>query len=62
MVYDFIVDGVAGPFERWMLDKNCVTAEEFLDSIKGVLQVMVIGLGKRIRNNPEWFRGLYETN
>ena len=62
MVYDFIVDGVAGPFERWMLDKNCATAEEFLDSIKGVMQVLVIGLSKRIKNNPEWFRGLYETN
>ena len=62
MVYDFIVDGVAGPFERWMLDKNCATAEEFLDSIKCVMQVLVIGLSKRIKNNPEWFRGLYETN
>ena len=48
MVYDFIVDGVAGSFERWMLDKNCATAEEFLDSIKGVRQVLVIGLSKRI--------------
>ena len=62
MVYDFIVDGGAGPYERWMLVKNCATAEEFLDSIKGVMQVLVIGLSKRIKNNPEWFRGLYETN
>lgn len=61
MVYDFIVDGVAGAFERWLQDKNCATAEEFLDGIKGVLQVMVIGLGKRVRNNPEWFHNLYET-
>ncbi len=61
MVYDLIVDGVAGAFERWMQEKDCVTAEEFLDGIKGVLQVMVIGLGKRVRNNPEWFRDLYET-
>lgn len=61
MVYDFLVDGIVCSFERWLLDKKCATAEEFLQSIKYLLQIMVYGLGRRIQAEPDWLASLYQA-
>lgn len=54
MVYDFVADGVICAIERWLLDKNCVSAEEFLYSMKKMIQILYIGLDKRISTDPKW--------
>lgn len=42
MVMDFIVDGFQCCIERWLLDKNCVTAEEFIGNLKQLIYVLII--------------------
>ena len=37
---DFATDGIACTFERWLLDKECMTAEEFVLSIRNLLQIL----------------------
>ena len=54
MVYDFVVDGVICAIERWLLDKNCVSPEEFMYSLKKMTQILYIGLDKRISTDPKW--------
>ncbi len=54
MVYDFVVDGVICAIERWLLDKNCVSAEEFMYSLKKMIQILYLGLEKRVSSDPKW--------
>lgn len=54
MVYDFIVDGIECAFERWLLDKQCITAEEFVCNLKMLLQLLIAGLENRIAADPKW--------
>ena len=54
LVYDFVVDGVICAIERWLLDKNCVSAEEFMYSLKKMIQILYLGLEKRVSSDPKW--------
>ena len=54
MVYDFVVDGVVCAIKRWLLEKECVTAEEFLHNLKKLLQVLYYSLHQRISDDPKW--------
>ena len=54
MVYDFVVDGVVCAIKRWLLEKECVTAEEFLHNLKKLLQVLYYSLHQRITDDPKW--------
>lgn len=54
MVYDFIVDGVICAIERWLLDRNCISAEEFMYSLKKLIQLLYLGLEQRIASDPKW--------
>ena len=54
LVYDFVVDGVICAIERWLLDKNCVSVEEFMYSLKKMIQILYIGLERRISSDPKW--------
>lgn len=54
MVYDFFVDGILCAMERWLLDKNCIPAEEFLQNLKKLLQVLYVSLDRRISQDPRW--------
>lgn len=58
MVIDFIVDGLECTIERWLLDKNCVTAEEFVGNLKLLLNLLIIGMNKRTQEDPEWVEKL----
>lgn len=44
MVYDIVVDGIVCAFERWMLDKNCISAEEFVKNLYTLLNLLVTGV------------------
>ena len=46
MVMDFIVDGFQCSIERWLLNKNCVTAEEFIGNLKQLIYVLIIWMKK----------------
>ena len=54
MVYDFAVDGVICAVERWLLDKNCVSVEEFMFSLKKLIKILYIGLNRRVSTDPKW--------
>ena len=54
MVFDFAVDGLECAIERWLLDKQCITAEEFVGNLKKLLQLLIIGLENRIAADPDW--------
>lgn len=54
MVFDFIVDGIECAVERWLLDKQCITAEEFMCNLKKLLQLLISGLETRIAADPHW--------
>ena len=58
MVLDFIVDGLECTIERWLLDKNCVTAEEFVGNIKQLINLLILGLSKRTQEEPGWLEKL----
>ena len=48
MVYDFIVDGVISAIERWLLDKNCVSAQEFMHSLEKMIRILHLEAEHRI--------------
>ena len=54
MVYVFFADGILCTMERWLLDKNCIPAEEFLQNLKKLLQVLYISLDRRVSQDPKW--------
>ena len=54
MVYDFVVDGIVCAIERWLLDKNCAPVEEFMYNLKRLVQVLFVGIQKRIVGDPKW--------
>ena len=54
LVYDFIVDGVVCAIERWLLDKNGISSEDFMDSLKKMIRILYIGLEQRISSDPKW--------
>ena len=54
IVYDFVVDGIVCAIERWLLEKNCISPEEFLLSLKKLVQVLFKGLERRISSDPKW--------
>ena len=54
MVMDFIVDGTMCAIERWLLDKNCIDVEDFLNNLKALLNVLNLSFQKRIEQDPDW--------
>lgn len=54
MVYDFVADGVISSIERWLLDKNCAPVEEFMYNLKKLVQILFMGINKRISDDPSW--------
>lgn len=54
MVYDFAVDGVICAVERWLLDKNCISVEEFMFNLKKLIQIFYLGLDRRVSEDPKW--------
>ena len=54
MVYDFVVDGIACAIKRWLMDKNCAPVEEFMYGLKRLVQVLFVGINKRILGDPKW--------
>ena len=54
MVYDFVVDGVICAIERWLLDKNCISAEAFMYSLKKLIQLLYLDLEQRVTSDPKW--------
>ncbi len=54
MVYDFVVDGFVCAIERWLLDKNCITSDEFMYNLKKLLQLLITGINRRIVDDPKW--------
>ena len=54
LVYDFVVDGVVCAIERWLLDKNGISAEEFMESLKKMIQILYAGLNQRVSSDHKW--------
>ena len=54
MVYDFVVDGVICAIERWLLDKDCISAGAFIQNLKTLIQILYAGLERRITLDPKW--------
>lgn len=54
MVYDFLMDGLICAIERWLMDKNCITTEEFVNNLKKLIQILVAGLRRMITTDPKW--------
>ena len=54
MVYDFVLDGVICAFERWLLDKNCISVEDFMFNLKKLIQIFYLGLDRRVTEDPKW--------
>lgn len=54
MVYDFVLDGVICAFERWLLDKNCISVEDFMFNLKKLIQIFYLGLDRRVSEDPKW--------
>ena len=54
IVYDFVADGIVCAIVRWLLEKNCISPEEFLLSLKKLVQVLFKGLERRISSDPKW--------
>ena len=54
MVYDFVLDGVICVVERWLLDKNCISVEDFMFNLKKLIQIFYLGLDRRVSEDPKW--------
>lgn len=54
LVYDYVVDGVVCAIERWLLDKNGISAEEFMESLKKMIQILYAGLNQRVSSDHKW--------
>ena len=54
LVYDFVVDGVVCAIERWLLNKKGINADEFMNSLKKMIQILYVGLDQRIASDPKW--------
>lgn len=54
LVYDFAVDGVISFVRRWLTDKNYVSKEEFLFSLKKLIQVLYVDLDRQFSADPRW--------
>lgn len=57
MVYDFFVDGIMGAIERWLMDKDCVSAEEFMNNLLQLVRVLYFSLERRVLRDPKWLEG-----
>ena len=60
MVLDFVVDGLMCVIERWLMDKNCITAEEFMGNLKTLVNLMNPGIQKRVEEDPNWIEKIKE--
>ena len=60
MVLDFVVDGLMCVIERWLMDKNCITAEEFMGNLKTLVNQMNLGIQKRVEEDPNWIEKIKE--
>lgn len=54
IVYDFVADGIISAIERWLFDKDCISVEEFMESLKTLLRIIFIGLEHRLSEDPQW--------
>ena len=54
MVYDFVLDGVICVVARWLLDKNCISVEDFMFNLKKLIQIFYLDLDRRVSEDPKW--------
>lgn len=54
LAYDFVADGVICAIERWLRDKNGISAEEFMHILKKLIQILYLGLERSIVSDPKW--------
>lgn len=54
LAYDFIVDAIDRSIELWLLDRDCVSVEEFMYTLKKVVYVLRKTFDKRLEDHPEW--------
>ena len=54
IVYDFVADGIVCAIERWLLEKNCISPEEMLKSLKKLIQILFKSLDRRANSDPKW--------
>lgn len=52
MVYDFVVDGIVCAIERWLLDKKCVSGEEFLYNLMKLTQLLFVSMKQQAQDDP----------
>lgn len=60
MALDFIVDGLLCAIGHWLLDKNCVTAEEFVGSMLKLTNLLILGIIRKIEDEPNWLDAIQE--
>lgn len=56
MVYDFIVEAIDRTIELWLMNKDCVPVEEFMDNLKKIVQIFLKTFNKRIEEDPQWLK------
>lgn len=54
IVYDFAVDSATCAIARWLLTNDCISAEEFLISLKKLVDILFRGLELRVSSDPKW--------
>lgn len=54
MVYDFMAEGIDRAIELWLLDKDCVPVDQFMNNLKKLVQVISKLINKRINQDPQW--------
>ena len=54
IVYDFVADGIVCAIKRWLLEKNCISPEEMLKSLKKLIQILFKSLERRANSDPKW--------
>ena len=54
VVYDFVLDGVICVVARWLLDKNCISVEDFMFNLKKLIQIFYLDLDRRVSEDPKW--------
>lgn len=60
MVFDFLADGLMCAMERWLLEKECATAEEFVGNLMKLTNLLLLGLKRRVEDDPKWLEEIFE--
>lgn len=54
MVYDFVVDGMICAIERWLLDRNCISTDQFVENLQMLIRLLAAGMKRRSEEDPKW--------